>query len=80
MADHLSKHEMQDVMKIWPEGLEWPGQTSRVLKAWIESPKVMMDLCWKLHGELSERREVHVGRDYRKDMMRAKSGNLSGMK
>ena len=41
VADHLSKHEMQEVSEIWPDGVEWPGQGSKVLKAWIESPKTM---------------------------------------
>ena len=54
-ADHLSKHEMQEVREMWPEGLECPCQRSKVLNAWIESPKVLLDLGWKLLRELSER-------------------------
>ena len=53
---------------IWPQGVQWEGKTSRVLATWIEKPKVMLDLGRRLLLELSDRLEVHVGRDYRLDM------------
>ena len=62
-----------------PEGVKWPGQWSKVLEAWIESPKVMLDSGWKLLCELSERMEVHVGRDYRKGMMGARFKSQKGV-
>ena len=43
-------------------------ETEQVLATWIEKPKVMLDLGRRLLLELSERLDVHVGRDYRSDM------------
>ena len=37
-----------------------------------------MDLGWKLLCELNERMEVNVGRDYRRDMMEARSKSQMG--
>ena len=68
LADHLSKGEWKQVEAIWPEEVQWTGRPSRVLAAWIERPRVVLDLGRKLLLELSERLDVHVGRDYRSDM------------
>ena len=66
IVDHLSKGEMTQVEALWPEGMEWSGEESRVLKTWIERPRVMIDLGRKLLEEMRNDLVVHVGCDYRK--------------
>ena len=65
IVDHLSKGEMPQVEALWPEGVEWPGKTSKVMNNWIEQPRVMIALGRRLWRELSEELIVQVGRDYR---------------
>ena len=50
-------------------GVQWTGTPSKVLTTWIEKPRVMLDLGRRLLVELSDSLKVHVGRDYRGDMM-----------
>ena len=66
IVDHLSKGEMTQVEALWPEGVEWSGEESEVLKTWIDRPRVMVDLGRKLLEELSNDLVVHVGCDYRR--------------
>ena len=51
---------------LGPEGVEWSGEESEVLKTWIGKPKVMVDLGRRLLEELSNELVVHVGSDYRR--------------
>ena len=55
---------------LWPQGVHWSGKPSKVLKDWIEKPKVMLDLGRRLLEELSNTLDVHVGRNFREDMRR----------
>ena len=55
---------------IRPQGVQWTGKPSGVLRAWIEKPRVMLDLGRRLLVELSDNLDVHVGRDYREDIRR----------
>ena len=68
IVDHLSKGEMHQVEALWPEGVEWAGKPSNVLRTWIDQPRVMVDLGRRLLIELSENLDVHVGRDYREEI------------
>ena len=68
VADPLGKGGWKQVETIWPQGVQWTGKRSRVFATWIEKPKVMLELGRRLLLKLSERLDVHVGRDYRLDM------------
>ena len=61
---------MHQVEALWPEGVEWAGKPSNVLRNWIDQPRVMVDLGRRLLIELCENLDVHVGRDYREDIRR----------
>ena len=62
---------------MWPQGVQWSAKPSKVLRNWIEKPKVMMDLGRKLLEELSDTLDVYVGRNYREDMVR-QEGQAAG--
>ena len=73
VSDHLSKNEIKEMERIWPEGQRIKGKGS-VLERWIKEPRIMTDLGRRVLMEISTKTVVNMGRDYNLDYME-RTGN-----
>ena len=68
VADALSKGKMKEVEADMPGALDVSERGSKVLRRWINDPRVDRDLARRVLREVSLRVDVHIGRDYVLDM------------
>ena len=68
VADALSKGKMEEVEADMPGALDVSERGSKVLRRWINDPRVDRDLARRVLREVSLRVDVHIGRDYVLDM------------
>ena len=68
VADALSKGKMKEVKADMPGAIDVSERGSKVLRRWINDPRVDRDLARRVLREVSPRVDVHIGRDYVLDM------------